>query len=218
MWYSPESFVLWASLVLLAGEPLRTSNVMPSIAARAARVAACEAPLFSLPESIDLGDGLQPIVRSVLEHSPTFRQQCRELAAAPRLNATVRVSFRPAGTSARALTTFRQDGAGTIAADIEIWSALELTELLAHELEHVLEQVRSVNLPALARRGEARRLPDGSYETMRAIQVGQQVDGEVVDNAPDRVLGAGASMWRGLRRVVGSDRRVAPAAARHEQR
>ncbi len=142
------------------------------------------------------------MVRWALEHSPTFRQQCRVLAAAPRLRATVSVAPRLAGATSRARTSFRQGQWGALAADIEIRSVPDLTELLAHEFEHLIEQLDGVDLQALAKEGEARRLPDGAFETDRAIAAGQQVAGEVVDNAPDRVRGAGASVWRALRRAI----------------
>jgi hypothetical protein len=91
-----------------------------------------------------------------------------------------------------------------------------MTELLAHELEHVLEQVEGIDLDALAEEGEARRLSDGSFETARAVQAGRRVAAEVIDNSPDRIRSTGSSMWRTLRRAVSSDApgRVAPAASR----
>jgi hypothetical protein len=203
MWYSPEHLVVLATLILLAPAEVTLTRSAES-SARAARVAACDAPALSLPDSIQLSDGLQPVVQWALEHSPRFRRQCRALAAAPELRATVRVAFRPLGATARARTSFRQAEWGALAADIEIRSAPELTELLAHEFEHLIEQLDGVDLTALARKGEARRLSDGAFETDRAIAAGHQVAGEVIDNAPDRIRNAGASVWRALRRAVGA--------------
>ena len=206
MWYPAESIVALASLVLIAPvEPVRTPGVR---SAAEARVAGCDAAAPSLPDSIALEAGLEPIVRSWLRHSPTLRQQCRQLAAAPRLRATVRVAVRPAGTTARAYTTFRQNRAGDISAEIEIRSAPDMTELLAHELEHVLEQVEGIDLQTLANSGAARRLSDGAFETARAMQAGHRVAAEVVDNAPDMIRSTSASMWRTLRRAVSSSRAV----------
>ena len=93
-----------------------------------------------------------------------------------------------------------------LTADIEILSVLDLTELIAHEFEHVLEQLDGVDLQALAHTGDARQLADGAFETARAVTAGQRVAGEVVNNAPDRVRSAGTSLWRGLRRAVGAVR------------
>jgi hypothetical protein len=208
MLYSPESFVtawVWASLIFLApAEATLTRTVVPADVTRAARVAACDAPALTLPDTVALADGLEPMVRWALEHSPRFRQQCRALAAAPRLRATVSVSYRPAIGAMRARTSFRQTPAGALAAEIEIRSAAELTELIAHEFEHLLEQLDGVDLHALSKAGEAHRLVDGAFETERAIAAGQQVAGEVLDNAPDRFRSAGSSVWRALRRVVGA--------------
>ena len=85
-----------------------------------------------------------------------------------------------------------------------LFQTRDLTELIAHEFEHVLEQLDCVDLRALAHTGDSRQLADGAFETARAIIAGQQVAGEVVNNAPDRVRNAGASLWRGLRRAVGA--------------
>ena len=168
----------------------------------ATAIATCDAPTLALPGSIQLEQGLQPIVKWMLEHSPRFRQQCRTLAAAPRLRATVTMSYgQPIGTS-RARTAFRQTETGGLAAQIEIRSASDMSELLGHEFEHLIEQLDGVDLSAMARDGEARRLTDGAFETERAIAAGQQVAGEVIDNAPDRVRKAGATMWRFIRRAV----------------
>jgi len=199
MWYSPESLVVVAAFVLLAPE----ETLHPRDAGVAARIAACESPSPSLPDSIQLPDGLESIVRQSLEHSPRFRQQCRELARSKRLRAKVRLNYYPApGSTARALTTFRQTELGSLVAQIEIRRVLDLTELLAHELEHVLEQVEGVDLDALSEDGEARRLPGGAFETARAVQAGHRVAAEVVDNTPDRVRSASASVWRTIRRAV----------------
>ncbi len=208
MWYSPASLVsvgAWASLILLApSEVAVTRGVTPADVARARRVAACDAATPALPDSIALDDGLGPIVRLLLERSPKFREQCRALATAERLHAAVSVSYRSAIGSTRARTSFRQNRSGALAAEIEIQSAPELTELIAHEFEHLIEQLDGVDLTALAREGEARRLADGAFETDRAIAAGQQVAGEVLNNTPDRMQGAAVSVWRALGRIVGA--------------
>lgn len=214
MWYSPDSLALIASLVLLApSESLSASHAIPRVAASAARIAACDAPTLSLPQSIELSPDLRSLIRESLEHSPSFRQQCRELAAAPHLRAKVRLNYYPLpGSTVRALTTFRNVRSGRIEAEIEIRSARDLTELLAHEFEHVLEQVEGADLDALSTTRDAKRLPDGTFETLRAIEAGRRVAGEVIDNAPDRMRDAGTSVWRTLRRAVGAEHRTAPAS------
>jgi hypothetical protein len=221
MWFSPASLVIVSALsslsflaptdVTLAVNATSASTPTPApddgVAAVVARVSACDAPTLTLPDSIELEDGLEPAIRWALEHSPTFRQQCRALAASFRLRARVGVSYPPATGTLRARTSITETPSGVLTARIEILSVLDLTELIAHELEHVLEQLDGVNLQALAQTGGARRLADGAFETARAVAAGRQVAGEVVNNAPDRMRRAGASLWRGLRRAVGAQRR-----------
>jgi hypothetical protein len=178
-----------------AGAPAATATITTG-------ASACEAPTLALPPSIELAPGLQPVVKWVLEHSPRFREQCRTLAAAPRLRATVSVAYGQSVGMSRARTAFRQTRAGGLDAEIEIRSASDMSELLGHEFEHLIEQLDGVDLPAMARDGEARRLVDGAFETERAIAAGQQVAGEVIDNAPDRLRRAGASLWRAVRRAA----------------
>jgi hypothetical protein len=197
--YSLAAFV--ASTFVFISAPTDT-NKHADVPAAPSVVTTCDAPTLALPGSIELEQGLQPIVKWVLEHSPRFRQQCRTLAAAPRLRATVTVSYRQLTGTSRARTAFRQTETGGLDAQIEIGSASDISELLGHEFEHLIEQLDGVDLSAMARGGEARRLTDGAFETERAIAAGQQVAGEVIDNAPDRVRKAGASMWRIIRRAV----------------
>ncbi len=82
-----------------------------------------------------------------------------------------------------------------------VWSSLML---LAHELEHLIEQLERTDLAALARTGAAHRGRDGAFETRRAISAGRRVAGEVLNNAPDRIRGAPKVLWRGFRRLVGA--------------
>jgi hypothetical protein len=210
MWYSPAAIVTVSALSSVSFLAPTEATLAPSggAAAVAARVSACDAPALTLPDSIELEEGLEPMIRWALEHSPTFRQQCRALAASPRLRARVGVSYPPALGRLRAHTSITETQSGVLTAKIEILSVLDLTELIAHEFEHVLEQLDGVDLHALAHSGDARRLADGAFETDRAITAGQQVAGELVNNAPDRVRSAGASLWRGLRRAVGAGTRA----------
>lgn len=200
--YSLTAFVA-STFIFLAAPSDTTKHAAAPTALTATAASTCDAPTLALPSTIELAPGLQPVVKWVLEHSPRFREQCRTLAAAPRLRATVSVAYGQNIGVSRARTAFRQTRAGGLDAEIEIRSASDISELLGHEFEHLIEQLDGVDLPALAREGEARRLVDGAFETERAITAGQQVAGEVIDNAPDRVRRAGASLWRAVRRAAG---------------
>jgi len=110
--------------------------------------------------------------------------------------------MRQPGSFDRARAIVRPNASGGFAADIEIRNTFEIPELLAHEFEHLIEQLDGIDLAVLAKRGQARRLEDGAFEPRRAIAAGQRVAGEVSNTAPDRVLSAGTAVWRALRRLV----------------
>jgi hypothetical protein len=195
MWYAPEHVVAFTSVLLL------TPTTLPhAVAGAAPHATVCDAPVPRLPASIEIEEGLQDMVRWTLEHSPTFRQQCRVLASATRLQATLRVSFRPVGSGRRARAVIRAEASGAVTAAIEIHTGAELPEMLGHELEHVIEQIDGVNLRTLERHGDAHRLEDGAFETKRALLKGRRVSAEVADNAPDGMRRAG----RRVLRIVGS--------------
>jgi hypothetical protein len=158
----------------------------------------CDAAAPQLPASVTIEPGLESVVQWTLENSPTFRQQCRVLEAAPNVTAIIRVTTRSPGATERALTTMRRDPSGAIAARIEIRASDNLTELLGHEFEHVIEQLDGVNLERLASAGQAHRLGNGSFETRRAIVAGQRVSGEVLDHSPDGIRRGMKRLWRAV--------------------
>jgi hypothetical protein len=189
MWHASE-FTVWGLLVLL------TPATMPDGSPNG-----CGAPLFTLPSAITLEGGLERIVGPALQYSPRFREQCRVLAATPTLRARVRIGVRRAGTTHRAFAIVHRGRTGALTADIEIADPSHAIELLAHELEHLIEQIDGVDLNALAKRGAAHRV-NGAFETERAVAAGQRVAGEVFDNAPDSLRGAGGKVWRALKAAV----------------
>jgi hypothetical protein len=196
MWYSPEHLVTLGFLVLLTPATLPPAGLPPP------STAVCDPPALVLPSTITLEPGLERIVRLALEYSPRFRQQCHVLASATTLRATVKISMQSTDVVGRARTILHRGLRGGFTAEIEIHDPLQTTELLAHEFEHVIEQLDGVDLNALAERGKAHRVVDGAFETERAVATGKQVAGEVIDNSPDRMRGAGARVWRTLRTAL----------------
>ena len=98
----------------------------------------------------------------------------------PRLGAFTLPKARPA----KARISVSSDG--SVVARVDVPLNARTLELVAHELEHVLEQVDGVNLAiqaALSRSltspsGVAVRLPGGEFETRRAIEAGLRVAAE----------------------------------------
>ena len=199
MCYSLEHFVVIGTLSSLTLLAPTTAPYAKGGAVTPATV--CDADAPGLPPSIALETGLEPIVRWTLENSPTFRRQCRVLAAASQLTATVRVTARTPDSNERALSVVRRAPSGRIDVSIEIHNSSNLSELLGHEFEHVIEQLDGVDLQRLQSSGEARRIESGAFETRRAIAAGQRVSAEVLDNAEDRVRRAAGRIWRALTRL-----------------
>jgi hypothetical protein len=84
------------------------------------------------------------------------------------------------GRSYRARTSFGRTSAGTILARVQLSLRVDPIEWIAHEFEHVVEQLEGVSLPALAAqlRG-AWPSTERMYETTRAIDAGRAVAAEM---------------------------------------
>jgi hypothetical protein len=119
-------------------------------------------------------------VASMLRYSPTFQRQYRRLIRAT----DVRVEIAPAllpGAGDGALTRIVRGPSG-LEAGVRLGPAGDPVLLIAHEFEHILEQLDNVDLPAMATRvATGVHLVPGSehFETDRAIAAGRQVANEV---------------------------------------
>ena len=112
----------------------------------------------------------------MLERSPTFRSQCRRIAEAPNLSVRVRLDMAIIGRIYRAVTSICRQPSGAIVAAIDIAPFGDPAEWLAHEFEHVIEQLDGVNLRELERRRQgAWQSGPQLFETERAVRVGRRV-------------------------------------------
>ena len=167
----------------LEREPLRSSQVAARVyvAARSATFDHVErAP------NLIVGSVHQPLIVEMLARSPTFRRQCARLAAATNLTVLVR-SDLPAGTRAGALTSIQPRGLGKIEAFVRVGMSHRTAELIAHEIEHIIEQLDGVDLRAKSRlpASGVRHVWDlDAYETTRAIATGLRVARELAENEP----------------------------------
>jgi hypothetical protein len=150
-----------------------------------------------LPLNLTVPSSLRPVVERMSRASPTFRRQCARIARASGLTVDVRLaaprSWRPA---ARALTRFERD-AGQGRAIVHVRSDDDPVELIAHELEHILEQLDGVDLGIVASRrasGVTQHRERQAFETIRAERAGLQVRREV--DAFERRAGVADGPWR----------------------
>ena len=125
----------------------------------------------------------QDLLASMARRSPTFRRQCLRIAHAADL--VVRLESRPATATSgdvRAETLItRKDG--RVTAIVRLLRLDDPVELIAHEIEHIIEQLDGVDLPARAAVTDSGvRVRAGVrpvFETTRATRIGHVVAAEV---------------------------------------
>ena len=171
-----------------SAESVQPSRFVPRHSGNAARVYtddADAAPQFNdvrLSPNVLISPALQPAVAAMLRDSVTFRRQCARLAGSHSIVITVDDAVIPDRAPFRAATEFTVDPQGRMLARVRIGSRVDLEEMIAHEFEHIIEQLDGVDLPSLARRATAgvhTVHDEGHFETERAIAVGRQVVREI---------------------------------------
>jgi len=128
------------------------------------------------PPNLDVPSVYRTTVEQMIERSPMFRRQCLRLAGAPHLTVIVRM-LHPQNSGPRALTEIKREDGGRMVAMVSINPQGDFMELLAHELEHVIEQLDGIDLAAKASVAHSgvRSCVDGTFETSRAVRVGSVV-------------------------------------------
>ena len=105
---------------------------------------------LALPANLIVARLYEPLVEAMLRDSPTFRRQCVRIAAEAGLTVHLSVNPPPRRFDRRATTRMTQHALG-LTAIVEIGALDDTQELIAHELEHVIEQLDGVDLAARAR-------------------------------------------------------------------
>jgi hypothetical protein len=110
------------------------------------------------------------------ERSNTIRGQCEELAAA---RAVVVLEWAAADSMSHARTGMTVAG-GVVVATVRIPPVGETIVLLAHELQHVVEKTRGLDVEAESQRPRSGVWKAaGGYETQGAVDVTRQVSSEL---------------------------------------
>jgi len=132
-----------------------------------------------LPATIHAEDDLRVYLEAMLRRSTTFRQQCQRIDAG-RAEVFIRRDPQLVDRPYRARTVITRSG-HTVVAWVAITPFGDPGEWLAHEIEHVLEQMDGLNLPKLAVRTNAGVWASGfdAFETERAIRAGHTVRKEL---------------------------------------
>jgi hypothetical protein len=145
----------------------------------------------AVPANIHVDSALTTIVTDMLRRSPIFREQCARLKAIRHVRVTLTVDLRGIvyRTTSRADTEMKRYEYGFVAATVRLRSISQAEELIAHELEHVLEYVDGIDHRAVSRRdpGEVWLGADGRFETARAIDTGRRVAAELTRSRAARL-------------------------------
>jgi hypothetical protein len=133
------------------------------------------------PESVPVppaalrAGALRPLVEAMLRRSPTFRRQCQRLGS-PQLQSVSLSHEMVQGARARTEITIVD---GRMSVLVRLGSRDDDVELIAHEFEHVIEQLDGIDLRArssLSGTGVYVCSSDrASFETVRAIRAGRRV-------------------------------------------
>ena len=95
----------------------------------------------------------------------------------PRPRVTITANITRAPSHARASATIDRSGGRIVRAHVVLFSAVDIVESIAHEVEHVIEQIEGVSLTFNSCDGT--RNPRHAQESCRAIAAGRQVAREV---------------------------------------
>ena len=133
-----------------------------------------------LPPDSDIPAICRPLLDAMWRGSATFRRQWTRVAAA-RVTVAITVDKPAPIDETRAHSEISQSGGLRVRISLPIVDR-EAIALLAHEIEHVLEQLDGVDLPGAVAANVHGASATGRppvFETRRAVVVGRLVAGEV---------------------------------------
>ena len=136
-----------------------------------------------LPANVVAPQILRPVLSRMWKQSRTFRRQCGRIHAEPRLLVRVYLGATISQSGGRAATHIQRRATG-LEAELYVASragASDLVELIAHEFEHIIEQLDGLDLSRLARLASVTVWATGNqmFETQRASHTGRLVAAEV---------------------------------------
>jgi hypothetical protein len=173
-----------AAMVGVMAAVLVTGVSMGAPPGAAADPVAPAAQCEELAGRLRIEPGLEPTVIDLCRRSSRFRRQMARLTGIGGLAVTVRQVVYPPTSSWRAQAAITRVGGRLRSADVRVQpgTTRQLAELIAHEFEHILEQLDGVDLQRWVGHSGVRRIgpdaADSPIETERARQVGRLVAGE----------------------------------------
>jgi hypothetical protein len=134
------------------------------------------------PTNIVVQAELRGAVARLWESSPTFRAQCMKIGEHKRYH--VALVIEPSlnlNRNWRAQCVLRAYSSGFVMAHVMVPHRREITELIPHELEHIVEHIDGIDVRREASRPgtNAYDIGNGRIETLRATRVGRQARQEL---------------------------------------
>ena len=152
-------------------------------------------PEAPLPANLEVDPMFEVVVQGMHQRSPAFRRQIARLGAARTLRVRLLPEDQPRPTLAsHARTAVIFDAGFPVDAHVYLRMTPQISRFIAHELEHIIEQLDGVDLRAQEANGVAWKSGDSSFETQRSIEAGLLVEREVaraVRVAPKVAVAAG---------------------------
>jgi Tol biopolymer transport system component len=149
------------------------------------------------PANLDSGV-FRGVVDAMWRDSLTFRRQCQRLGVERGLEVKLLAQTSHRQSSVRASTEMSRKNGTLTLARVVVFSPLDAVELIAHEIEHIIEQLDGVEFLGSASTRTTRQA-GAAYETGRAVEIGRVVArevretrGRVVMNLPQREQPGGA--------------------------
>jgi hypothetical protein len=140
----------------------------------------------SLPAGFPANIVVQPQLRAAVaqlwEGSPTFRAQCLKIGEQKRYRVAVVIEPSLSLTrNWRAQCVLRTYSSGLVTARVMVPYSRQVTELIPHELEHIIEHIDGLNVKREASRSgtDAYDAGGGRFETVRALRMGRQARQEL---------------------------------------
>jgi Tol biopolymer transport system component len=165
-----------ASPAPVAGEVLELS-ISPQVPGASDPSEVVAASVATRPPANLKSGVFRSVVETMWRLSPTFKQQCHRLEAERGLVVQLLVNTSRQRSSVRAWTEMSRKNGSLRFARVEILSPADAVELIAHEIEHVIEQLDGVVLDRAST--NTTHAAGVAYESDRAAQVGRLVASEV---------------------------------------
>ena len=168
-------------------------------------------PEAPLPANLEVDPMFQVVVEGLRQRSPAFRRQIARIEAAQpfRVRVLPEERVRPTtGVDARTVFTFDR---GALAR-AHIYLRMTTTELIAHEVEHIVEQLDGIDLRAQAGNGVVWKSHDNAFETSRAIRAGRLVVQEVARGAAPESPPVDADASGAFAAIMQRERDAAPVS------